>query len=193
SEATEGAVADADPELHRAMDGQMARWGGIDIHVGGAVITSSGHGFSGISRRTLLQLMGDRARALGAVLREHAEAPPVDDLLDTHDVVVAADGVNSAIREARREQFGTTVDLRPNRFVWLGTSRPFPAFTFSFRRNAHGLWRAHAYEYAPGESTFIVETTDAAWQSAGLGQADEATTLAYCEALFAAELGRHRL
>ena len=193
SEATEGAVADADPELQRAMAGQVARWGGIDVHFGGAVITSSGHGFSGISRRTLLQMLSDRARALGAVLREQSEAPPVDELLDTHDVVVAADGVNSGIREARREQFGTTVDLRPNRFVWLGTSRPFPAFTFTFRRNAHGLWRAHAYEYARGESTFIVETTDAAWRSAGLENATEADTLAYCEALFSADLGRHRL
>jgi anthraniloyl-CoA monooxygenase len=171
----------------------MARWGGIDVHVDGTVITSSGHGFSGISRRVLLQMLSDRARALGAVLRDQAEAPPVDQLLDTHDVVVAADGVNSSIREARREQFGTTVDLRPNRFVWLGTSRPFPAFTFSFRRNAHGLWRSHAYEYAPGESTFIVETTDAAWRSAGLESSTEADTLAWCEALFSADLGRHRL
>ncbi len=83
--------------------------------------------------------------------------------------------------------------MRPNRFVWLGTTRPFPSFFFSFRQNAHGLWRAHAYQYAEGESTFIVETTDAAWRAAGLEEGDEAATIAYCEALFKEELEGHRL
>ncbi|HJS48084.1 MAG TPA: FAD-dependent monooxygenase, partial [Gemmatimonadales bacterium] len=193
SEATEGTLAEADPESHRAMAAEMARWGDIDVHWNGSVITSGGHGFSGISRRSLLRILSDRARELGAEVREQAEAPPVADLLRTHDLVIAADGANSAIRDAAPERFGTAVDHRPNRFTWLGTSRAFPAFTFSFRRNAHGLWRSHAYEYAPGESTFIVETTDLAWRAAGLEEADEAATLAYCEALFAEELGGHRL
>ncbi len=124
---------------------------------------------------------------------ELTEAPPVEELLATHDLVVAADGVNSAVREARANQFGATVDMRPNRFVWLGTSRPFPSFFFSFRQNAHGLWRAHAYQYAEGESTFIVETTEEAWQASGLKEGDEAATIAYCEGLFSEELEGHRL
>jgi anthraniloyl-CoA monooxygenase len=117
----------------------------------------------------------------------------VDKLRAAFDLVVAADGVNSAVREARAGAFDTTIDYRPNRFVWLGTSRPFPSFFFSFARNAHGLWRAHAYQYARGESTFIVETTDAAWRSAGLEGTDEAGTIAFCEELFRGELEGHAL
>ena len=193
SDATEGILAEADSVTHEAMAKAMHRWGDIDVHIGGERITSGGHGFCGISRKTLLEILRDRAKALGTDLRELAEAPPVEALLKTHDLVVAADGVNSAVREANTKHFGATVDLRPNRFVWLGTSRPFPSFFFSFQQNAHGLWRVHAYQYAEGESTFIVETTDSAWKSAGLEGADEAATIRYCEALFKQELEGHRL
>ena len=193
SDATEGILAEADAVTHEAMAAAMHRWGDIDVHIGGTVITSGGHGFCGISRRTLLEILRHRARELGADLRELTEAPPVETLLASHDLVVAADGVNSAVREARAERFGASVDLRPNRFVWLGTSRPFPSFFFSFASTAHGLWRAHAYQYAEGESTFIVETTDAAWRAAGLKEGDEAATIAYCEQLFREELQGHTL
>ena len=193
SDATEGILAEADDVTHAAMSAVLHRWGDIDVHINGECITSGGHGFSGISRKVLLEILCDRARALGAELRELTEAPPVEALLASHDLVVAADGVNSAVREARKAAFGASVDLRPNRFVWLGTSRPFPSFFFSFRQNAHGLWRVHAYQYAEGESTFIVETTEAAWQAAGLKENDEAATIAYCEALFTQELEGHRL
>ncbi len=193
SDATEGILAAADDVTHEAMTALMHRWGDIDVHINGACITSGGHGFSGISRRVLLEILRDRARELGTTLHELTEAPPVEELLDRYDLVVAADGVNSRVRDSRAGRFGATVDLRPNRFVWLGTTRPFPSFFFSFRQNAHGLWRAHAYQYAEGESTFIVETTEEAWQAAGLAEDDEAATIAYCEALFAEELEGHRL
>ena len=193
SDATEGILAEADDVTHAAMSAVMHRWGDIDVHINGECITSGGHGFSGISRKVLLEILSDRARALGAELRELTEAPPVEALLASHDLVVAADGVNSAVRESRKAAFGASVDLRPNRFVWLGTSRPFPSFFFSFRQNAHGLWRVHAYQYAEGESTFIVETTEAAWRAAGLRENDEAATIAYCERLFGEELEGHRL
>jgi len=193
SDATEGILAAADDVTHAAMSAVMHRWGDIDVHINGACITSGGHGFSGVSRKVLLEILFERAKALGATVRELTEAPPVEELLASNDLVVAADGVNSVVRASRAERFGATVDLRPNRFVWLGTTRPFPSFFFSFRQNAHGLWRAHAYQYAEGESTFIVETTDAAWRAAGLAEGDEAATIAYCEALFKEELEGHRL
>jgi anthraniloyl-CoA monooxygenase len=193
SDATEGILAEADDVTHAAMSAVMHRWGDIDVHINGECITSGGHGFSGISRKELLEILSDRARALGVELKELTEAPPVEQLLSTHDLVVAADGVNSAVRESRPDKFGASVDLRPNRFVWLGTSRPFPSFFFSFRQNAHGLWRAHAYQYARGQSTFIVETTEEAWKAAGLKEGDEAATIAYCENLFKEELEGHRL
>src|SRR5204863_7802720 len=109
------------------------------------------------------------------------------------DVVLAADGANSVVRERYREAFRPETDTRPNRFVWLGTTRPFPAFTFYFKRDKHGLWRVHAYQYEPGRSTFIVEATEATWRNAGLDKATEDHTVEFCEALFKEELQGHRL
>jgi anthraniloyl-CoA monooxygenase len=192
SDATEEALAAADPLITAAMGRHAHRWDDIEIHYRGHTLTSTGHGFSGLSRRTLLSLLHARCREAGVQLCfEH----PLDDpaKLPAADLVVAADGVNSLIRERRREHFGTRIDERPNRFVWLGTSRPFPAFTFYFKEDAHGLWRVHAYQYEPGASTFIVEATEATWRAAGLEAADEAATIRFCEALFAEELAGHRL
>ena len=109
------------------------------------------------------------------------------------DLILAADGVNSTIREELSERFEPTLDWRPNQFVWLGTTKPFAAFTFYFRETEHGLWRVHAYQYEPGRSTFIVECTEETWKAAGMDEATEADTLAHCQALFAEELEGHEL
>src|SRR5207249_10589963 len=89
----------------------------------------------------------------------------------------AADGATSAVRQLRGGRVAVTTDLRPNRFVWLGTTRPFPAFTFYFRHTAHGLWRVHAYQYAPGRSTFIVECREETWRAAGMDTDRKSTRL----------------
>ncbi len=97
------------------------------------------------------------------------------------------------MRRLLQDRIDSTIDVRPNRFVWLGTTKPFPAFTFYFKTNEHGLWRVHAYQYEPGRSTFIVECRDETWRAAGLDRASEGDTSAFLEALFAEELGGHRL
>jgi anthraniloyl-CoA monooxygenase len=168
------------------------RWDDIEIHYRGTVITSTGHGFSGLSRRALLEILAGRCRELGVRLCLEREIHDPETLRD-HDLVVASDGVNSPVRERYRDAFQPTVDVRPNRFVWLGTTHPFPAFTFHFKRDRHGLWRVHAYQYAPDHSTFIVEAPEATWRAAGLEHADETATLTFCEALFADELHGHGL
>ncbi len=109
------------------------------------------------------------------------------------DLIVAADGAASMLRERLAEQFQPQLDWRRNRFVWLGTTRPFPAFTFYFKDSPAGLWRTHAYQYAPGRSTFIVEAREETWKASGLREDDEASTIAYLERLFEAELDGHRL
>src|SRR5262249_28104438 len=109
------------------------------------------------------------------------------------DLVLGADGVNSVVRSRYAEYFRPQIDWRPNKFVWLGTTFPYPAFTFLFKESVHGLWRVHAYRYDQSMSTFILETTDATWRRAGLDRADEDETLAFCERLFAEELKGHRL
>ena len=104
-----------------------------------------------------------------------------------------ADGINSVVREGLEEHFKPNIEVRPNKFIWLGANRQFPAFTFYFKKNEHGLWRVHCYqydmgEYANGNATVIIECTEDTWRSAGLEGADEAQSLAYCEALLAGEL-----
>ena len=192
SDATEEALAHGDRAVIDAMAAECHRWDDIEIHYRGTVITSTGHGFSGLSRRTLLRVLADRCRELGVRLCLEREITDPAELGD-HDLVVASDGANSPVRERHRSVFEPSIDVRPNRFVWLGTTHPFPAFTFHFKRDPHGLWRVHAYQYAPDRSTFIVEAPEAAWRAAGLEHADEAATLRFCETLFADELHGHRL
>ncbi|HXV91646.1 MAG TPA: bifunctional salicylyl-CoA 5-hydroxylase/oxidoreductase [Gemmatimonadales bacterium] len=192
SDATEEALAAADPTVTAAMAAHSHRWDDIEIHYQGTAITSTGHGFSGLSRRTLLAILADRCRDLGVDLRFQCEVTDPETLRGA-DLVLAADGVNSLVRERYREHLAPTVDTRPNRFVWLGTTRPFPAFTFYFKHDPHGLWRVHAYQYEPERSTFIVEATEATWRAAGMDRASEAGTIAFCERLFADELAGHQL
>src|SRR3989449_3981930 len=141
---------------------------------------------------TLFRSLARRAEAVGVCVEVGTEVADVRPYLGA-DVVVAADGFNSVARRQFAHQFKPTVDWRPNRYVWLGTTRPFPAFTFYFKRDRHGLWRVHAYQYEPGCSTFIVEATEATWRAAGMDRADEDATLALCEALFRQELEGHHL
>jgi anthraniloyl-CoA monooxygenase len=192
SDATEEALAKADPLITEAMGRHAHRWDDIEIHYRGETLVSGGHGFSGLSRKTLLGLLHERCHEAGARICFGREVKDPEEFRDA-DVVVAADGVNSVARERYRDHFRPEVDERPNRFVWLGTSRPFPAFTFYFKSDGHGLWRVHAYQYEPGASTFIVEATEQTWRNAGLERADEARTIAFCEAMFADELAGHRL
>src|SRR5262245_45605558 len=192
SAATEEAPAHADPAVTDAMAAHAHRWDDIEIHYQNQVMASTGHGFSGLSRRTLLGILTGRCRELGVKLCfEHAIDDP--ETVRDADLVFAADGVNSVVRERYKDHFEPTIDVRPNRFVWLGTSRPFPAFYFNFKPTEFGLWRIHAYQYEPGASTFIVEAREQTWRNAGLDRVDEAGTIAFCERTFADVLNGHRL
>jgi len=193
SDATQNNLAAADPATYDAMAREFFHWDDISIHHRGHVIRSGGHGFSGISRRKLLSVLGQRCAALGVCVEVGKDVKDVEVYRQRADLVVGADGFNSTVRERYAEHFQPSFDERPNRFVWLGTTCPFPAFTFYFKRDAHGLWRVHAYQYEPGHSTFIVEATESTWRSAGLDQATEDDTVAFCEALFKEELQGHRL
>ena len=191
SDATLDEVAEADPPTLRAIEERFYHWDDIHIHYQGELLRSTGHGFAGLSRRALLLLLQHRCREVGVGL--HFEADVVAAHLDA-DLVIGADGINSTVRERFAETFEPAVDLRPNRFVWLGTTRPFPAFTFHFREDGHGLWRVHAYQYdASGKSTFIVEATERTWRRAGMDAACEEETVRFLSRLFADELDGHPL
>ena len=187
-------VGEADVETNRAMSAAATRWEDIEIHYRDSVLRSTGHRFSGLERKTLLELLARRARSLGVDIHWHQEIHELADCgLPAADLVVAADGAASLIRERLSDRFEPRFDWRRNRFVWLGSTRPFPAFTFYFKSSPIGLWRVHAYQYAPGRSTFIVEAKEETWAATGLGESDEEATVAYLEQLFAAELQGHRL
>ncbi len=192
SDATLDNLAAADAETHAGITTEFAHWDDIEIHYKGEVIRSTGHGFAGLDRQRLLEILAARCEQLGVELEFQSELTAVPQMSDV-DLLVAADGANSILREQRADAFVPAIDWRPNRFVWLGTTRPFPAFTFYFKYDGHGLWRVHAYRYAEGRSTFIVETTEETLRAAGLEDASECETVAFCEAMFAAELEGHRL
>jgi anthraniloyl-CoA monooxygenase len=187
-------VGEADPETNQAMAAAATRWEDIEIHYRGEVLRSTGHRFSGVERKTLLQLLAARARSVGVEIHWQQEIRDLGDCgLPQADLIVAADGIASVVRERLAERFEPRLDWRRNRFVWLGTTRPFPAFTFYFKPSPAGLWRTHAYQYAPGHSTFIVEAREETWAASGLDEQDEAATVGYLERLFADELQGHRL
>ena len=187
----------ADEPTFSAITRHFAHWDDIDVVVHGRRITSGGHGFSGIARKRLLGILQERARDVGVDLRFSTDVRSLADLatlgLGDADVIVAADGVNSAIREELASQFEPDIDLRPARFVWLGTTLPLDAFTFFFVENQFGVFQAHCYRFDECTSTFIVECDEASWRSAGLDRMDADKTIAACEAMFAEWLGPHRL
>ncbi|HTO47041.1 MAG TPA: bifunctional salicylyl-CoA 5-hydroxylase/oxidoreductase, partial [Burkholderiales bacterium] len=177
----------ADEPSYREIAANFAYWDDIYTHFKGDVLKSSGHGFSGIRRLTLLQILQRRAAALGVAVRYQTEDAGIPAHRDA-DLVVGADGINSKVRSQLAVHLQPTIETRPNRFVWLGARTTLPGFTYSFREDKAGIWNLHAYMYAPGECTLVVETTDAAFKKSGLGVEDEQATAAYVARLFAEEL-----
>lgn len=193
SDTTLQEVAEADPPTLCAIEKRFHHWNDIHIHYQGRRLESTGHGFAGLSRRELLLLLHRRCREVGVELHFEANVADPEPYLDA-DLLIGADGVNSTVRRRFEDAFEPAVDLRPNRFVWLGTTRPFPAFTFHFRESEHGLWRVHAYQYdASGRSTFIVEATEQTWRRAQMDRIGEEETVGFLSRLFAEELEGHPL
>ncbi|MBI2374066.1 MAG: FAD-dependent monooxygenase [Deltaproteobacteria bacterium] len=192
SDSTLGNLEDADPESLDEIRRSFWHWDDIHVFHRGERVVSKGHGFAGLSRQKLLSILEARAVGLGVQVRHEHDVFDPTPYLDA-DLVLAADGVNSRMRSLFAQSFKPRIDWRPNRFVWLGTTFPFDAFTFWFEENEHGLWRVHAYRYDEAHSTFIVEGTKSAYENAGFVEDDEARTIAYFERLFAHRLGGHRL
>ena len=180
-----------DPETAATIEAAFVHWDDIDVHIHGQTIRSGGHGFAGIGRQKLLTLLQDRARSLGVELRFEDEVADIRAL--PADVIVAADGLNSRIRNEAADIFGVDIDVRTNKYIWLGTKQSFDAFTFAFVETPQGWIWAHAYQFEPGASTFIVECTEATWRGLGFDAMDQDQTCRAAEALFADWLGGHAL
>ncbi len=171
---------------------RFAYWGDVDVVYKGRTLRSGGNGFCGCSRVALLHILHDRCRELGVKLVFQKEIDDLEEVADA-DLIVIADGINSKLREKNRDHFQPSVDLRPNKFTWLGSSKPLDAFKYFFRETPEGIILAHCYQYEEGRSTWVIETDGETWQKFGFDVKDEAAMLEKVEEVFAEELDGHRL
>ncbi|GGY58411.1 bifunctional salicylyl-CoA 5-hydroxylase/oxidoreductase [Pseudoduganella albidiflava] len=185
----------ADEPTAREILASFNHWDDIEIFFKGARVRSGGHGFAGIGRKRLLNILQRRCEALGVELVFETDVSDDSELAARYaaDLVIAADGLNSRIRARHAGTFMPQVEARQCRFVWLGTTKRFDAFTFDFRETEHGWFQAHVYQFEPGTSTFIVETPETVWRAAGLEDMTQQEAIAFCERLFADRLDGHPL
>ena len=195
SDQTLGNLRTADPLTGQQIGDALNHWDDIELHFKGRSVRSSGHGFCGIGRKHLLNILQERCLQLGVELVFEVDAADDVALAAQYDadIVIAGDGLNSRIRTKYAATFEPDIDLRQCRFVWLGTKKTFDAFTFCFERTEHGWFAVHAYKFNEDTSTFIVETPEAVWQAHGLDAMSQDEATQFCEKLFAKYLDGHAL
>jgi anthraniloyl-CoA monooxygenase len=184
--------AGADPETKAEILDALAYWDDIDVHFKGRTITSGGHGFCGIERKRLLNILQHRCEALGVELVFEREVAGVEEFADA-DLIIASDGINSGIRAAFADDFKPDIKIRSNKFTWLGTKKLFDAFTFIFKETEWGWFQVHAYRFDENTSTFIVETPEQVWKKAGIDKMSQQQGIEFCQELFADWLDGHEL
>ena len=181
-----------DPATAREVEQAFNHWDDIELRFKGRRIRSGGHGFVGIGRKKLLNILQARCERVGVKLVFETDVASDTDFPDA-DLIVASDGINSRIRTQHEAVFQPDIVVRPNRFIWLGTHRLFDAFTFDFQKTEHGWFAAHIYKFDEHTTTFIVECPDHVWLAHGLDRADADASIAFCETLFADTLQGEKL
>ncbi len=192
SDQTLGNLREADAASYEEIAASFNHWDDIDVHFKGRTIRSGGHGFCGIGRRHLLNILQARCEALGVRLVFQTDFGPHAEFTDA-DLIIGSDGIHSRIRERFATTFQPQIQTGRCRFVWLGTKKLFDAFTFAFEETEHGWFQAHAYRYDGETSTFIVETPEEVWLAHGIDQMTQDEGIAFCEQLFAKYLDGHGL
>jgi anthraniloyl-CoA monooxygenase len=192
SDATMENMRQWDQKTALEIENAFNHWDDIEVLIRGKRMRTTGHGFVGIGRKRLLNILQARCEALGVELAFEREVNSDEEFADA-DLIIAADGVNSKIRSRHAAAFRPDLIVRPNRFIWLGTNKPYDAFTFDFRRTRHGWFQAHIYKFDDNTSTFIVETTEDAFKAHGLDAVDQDQSIRFCEELFADVLEGARL
>lgn len=195
SDQTLGNLVKADEPTAKTILQAFNHWDDIDVHFKGQVVTSGGHGFCGIGRKRLLNILQERCEQLGVQLVFETDVQDEQALAAQYaaDIVIASDGLNSRIRTRYADTYQPDIDTRKCRFVWLGTKKLFSAFTFAFEQTEHGWFQAHAYQYDGDTATFIVETPEEVWLKAGLDEMSQEQAIAFCEKLFAKYLDGNAL
>ena len=195
SDATMDNMRQWDRPTADAIEVAFNHWDDIELHFKGHCIRSGGHGFVGIGRKKLLNILQRRCEELGVelVFETEADADTLDADYPDADLIIASDGVNSRIRQKHADVFQPDLVTRPNRFIWLGTTKLFDAFNFLFEKTEHGWFQAHVYKFDDSTTTFIVETPEDVWLAHGLDRASPDDSIAFCEQLFAKHLQGHKL
>ncbi|MFS2137487.1 bifunctional salicylyl-CoA 5-hydroxylase/oxidoreductase [Duganella sp. Dugasp56] len=195
SDQTLGNLANADEPTARAILESFNHWDDIDVFFKGEKVTSGGHGFCGIGRKHLLNILQRRCEELGVKLVFETEVTDDQEMAARYgaDLVIASDGLNSRTRTRYADSYQPQIEARQCRFVWLGTRKKFDAFTFAFKQTEHGWFQAHIYQYDGDTSTFIIETPETVWRAAGLEDMNPEQAIAFCERLFADQLDGHAL
>jgi len=188
SDATLDKLREADPDTHRDILASFRHWDNIDIHYRGEVVVSGGHGMCGIHRRRLLNILQQRAEGLGVAIEYETESTD-DSRFTGADLVVAADGINSAIRTRFAEYFRPDLELGKCRYMWFGADRSYEAFVKAFERTEHGWFEAHVYPHEDTMSTFIVECHERTYLAHGLERMSIEESLAFSERVFERLLG----
>lgn len=192
SDATMDHMREWDRETADEIEAAFCHWDDIELRFKGRTLRSGGHGFVGIGRKKLLNILQARCEGLGVRLVFETQAEADTDFPDA-DLVVASDGIFSTIRTKYQDVFRPDIVVRPNRYIWLGTHRLYDAFTFDFQRTQHGWFQAHIYKFDDQTSTVIVECPEPVWKAHGLDQATQEQSVAFCEQLFADNLQGARL
>ena len=187
SDQTLGNLQVADPVSAQLIGDSFNHWDDVEMFFKGRSVRSGGHGFCGIGRKRLLNILQDRCIELGVqlVFETDVQDDQATAAAYNADMVIACDGLNSRLRSRYADTYKPDVELRNCRFVWLGTKKTFDAFTFAFEQTEHGWFAAHAYQFDATTSTFIVETPEAVWKAHGLDQMSQEGGIAFCEQLFA--------
>ncbi|MCT7354591.1 bifunctional salicylyl-CoA 5-hydroxylase/oxidoreductase [Streptomyces sp. 15-116A] len=193
SDETLGGIEHADPPVYEALQQHFTRWDDIDIVHRNTRHTSGGHGFAALGRHRLLDILHTRCRDLGVDLRFRTEAPDPAHLSQTHDLVIAADGVHSTTRTAFQDVFRPRITSHRCRYIWLATDFAFDAFRFEIAETEHGVMQLHGYPYAADASTVIVEMREEVWRAAGFDELDETESIERCAKIFADALRGHPL
>ena len=192
SDQTLGNLQAADPVSAAQILDAFNHWDDIEVNIRGHKIRSGGHGFCGIGRKRLLNILQARCEQVGVNLVFETDVQG-DEAYPEADLIIACDGLNSRIRAQHAATYRPDIDTRLCRFVWLGTNKLFDAFTFAFEETEHGWFQAHAYRFDGTTSTFIIETPESVWLKAGLDNMEKEEAIAYCEKLFAKHLDGHAL
>lgn len=186
-------LARNDAESAAEIRANFSYWDDVAVHYRDTVIRSGGHGFCGIGRRKLLNILQDRAAALGIEVQFETEIDSVEPYRD-YDLVIACDGINSKTRKTFEDVFKPDIDTRACKFIWLGTKQKFDgAFTFIFEETEHGWIWVHAYQFDSETATFIVECSEQTWKNFGFDTMTTDETIATCEKVFEKYLDGHSL